>query len=61
MSKLFPEKSLAQQRLDQTIAAKGDYMRTPTSKEMMAEVMKEMDEEEASRASAHLIVWPQSD
>jgi hypothetical protein len=52
---------MAQRILDQTIAAKGDYLRTAVSKETMAEVMKEMDEEEASRASDHLIVWPQSD
>jgi hypothetical protein len=56
-----PEKSEAQRRLEQTIAAKGDYLRTPTSPEIMAAVMKEIEEEEASRASDHLIVWPQSD
>src|ERR1700733_5372097 len=41
-------------------AAKGDYLGTPVGKERMVEVKKEMDEEEASRASDPLIVWPHS-
>jgi hypothetical protein len=55
------EKSQAQRNLQQTMALKGDYLTRPFTQEEMDRAMKQNEEEEACRASDHLIVWPQSD
>jgi hypothetical protein len=55
------EKSQAETNLQQTMALKGDYLTWPFTQAEWDKAQKATDEEEASRASDHLIVWPQSD
>jgi hypothetical protein len=55
------EKSQAQRNLQQTMALKGDYLTRPITQAEWDKAMQATEEEETSRASDHLIVWPQSD
>jgi hypothetical protein len=55
------EKSQAERNLQQAMALKGDYLTRPFTQAEWDKAIKATEEGEASRASDHLIVWPQSD